>query len=55
MEAGLENEELDPKRARELIASEGAQTLDLRRQEDFAGGHIAGAVALRARSPTTRR
>jgi rhodanese-related sulfurtransferase len=40
----LEKEELEPKRARELIASEGAQALDLRDQDDFADGHIAGAV-----------
>jgi len=40
----LKEETLDPERARELIASEGAQALDLREQGDFADGHIAGAV-----------
>ncbi len=37
-------EELDAKRARELIASEGAQALDLRSEEDYAEAHIAGAL-----------
>lgn len=36
--------ELDPERARQLIAAEGAQALDLRGEDDFAAGHIAGAV-----------
>ena len=40
----LEEEELDAKRARELIASEGFQILDLREADDFADAHIAGAV-----------
>ena len=40
----LKEETLDPERARELIASEGAQAVDLREQDDFAAGHIAGAV-----------
>jgi rhodanese-related sulfurtransferase len=40
----LEEEELDAKRARELIASEGAQALDLRDEDEFADAHIAGAV-----------
>ena len=37
-------EELDAKRARELIASEGCQALDLRTLDDWAEAHIAGAV-----------
>jgi rhodanese-related sulfurtransferase len=37
-------ESLDPERARELIASEGAQPLDLRDEDDYAEAHIAGAV-----------
>jgi rhodanese-related sulfurtransferase len=40
----LEEETLDPKRARQLIASEGAQPVDLRDEDDFADGHIAGAM-----------
>jgi rhodanese-related sulfurtransferase len=40
----LKEEELDAKRARELIASEGAQALDLRDEDEFARAHIAGAV-----------
>jgi rhodanese-related sulfurtransferase len=40
----LDDEELDPKRARELIASEGCQALDLRELDDWAEAHIAGAV-----------
>ena len=44
MAAELEKEELEPKRARELIAREGAQVLDLRDDDDFAADHIAGAV-----------
>lgn len=44
MESSEHEEELDPKRARELIARERVQTLDLRDQDDFADAHIAGAV-----------
>jgi len=44
MESELDEETLDPERARELIASEGVQTLDLRDQDDFGDAHIAGAV-----------
>jgi rhodanese-related sulfurtransferase len=44
MEPELREETLDPQRARELIASEGVQALDLRDQDDFADAHIAGAV-----------
>jgi rhodanese-related sulfurtransferase len=40
----LEEESLDPKRARELIARERAQALDLRDEDDFADAHIVGAV-----------
>jgi rhodanese-related sulfurtransferase len=41
-----EDETLDPKRARELIASEEAriQVLDLRDEDEFTAAHIAGAV-----------
>jgi rhodanese-related sulfurtransferase len=42
--ADVKEETLDPKRARELIASEGGQAVDLREEDDFADGHIAGAV-----------
>jgi rhodanese-related sulfurtransferase len=44
MGSELNEEELEPDRARELIASEGAQTLDLRDDDEFADAHIAGAV-----------
>jgi rhodanese-related sulfurtransferase len=44
MESELTEETLDPQRARELIASEGVQALDLQDQDDFADAHIAGAV-----------
>ncbi len=40
----LRDEELDAKRARELIASEGGQALDLRELDEWAEAHIAGAV-----------
>jgi rhodanese-related sulfurtransferase len=40
----LSEESLDPQRARELIASEGAQPLDLQDEDDYAEAHIAGAV-----------
>ena len=36
--------ELDAKRAREVIASEGGQALDLRELDDWGEAHIAGAV-----------
>jgi rhodanese-related sulfurtransferase len=44
MESEQVEEELDAARARELIASDGAQTLDLREEDEFADAHIAGAV-----------
>ena len=45
MESGeLDEGAVQPKRARELIARDGAQPLDLRSEEEFAAGHIAGAV-----------
>jgi rhodanese-related sulfurtransferase len=44
MESEQVDEELDAERARELIASDGAQTLDLREEDEFADAHIAGAV-----------
>jgi rhodanese-related sulfurtransferase len=44
VESDRVEEELDAERARELIASEGAQTLDLRGEDEFADAHIAGAV-----------
>lgn len=44
MESNQIEEELDAERARELIASEGVQTLDLRGQDEYADAHIAGAV-----------
>jgi rhodanese-related sulfurtransferase len=40
----LDEESLDPGRARELIASEGGQTLDLQELDDYAEAHIAGAI-----------
>jgi rhodanese-related sulfurtransferase len=40
----LDEQGLDAKRARELIASEGCQALDLRELDDWAEAHIAGAV-----------
>jgi rhodanese-related sulfurtransferase len=40
----LEDERLDPGRARELIATEGAQALDLRPLDEYAEAHIAGSV-----------
>lgn len=40
----LKEEELEPDRARELIASEGGQVLDLRDDDAFAADHIAGAI-----------
>jgi rhodanese-related sulfurtransferase len=44
MEENQVEEELDAKRARELIATDGAQALDVRGEEDYADGHIAGAL-----------
>lgn len=44
MESDQVEEELDAERARKLIASEGAQALDLRGQDEYADAHIAGAV-----------
>lgn len=38
------NDELDAKRARELIASEGGQALDVQGDDEYAEAHIAGAV-----------
>jgi len=38
------DESVDPKRARELIAREGVQAVDLRDEDDFASRHIAGAM-----------
>jgi rhodanese-related sulfurtransferase len=43
-ETELTEETVAPERARELIASDGAQTLDLRDDDEFAEAHIAGAV-----------
>jgi rhodanese-related sulfurtransferase len=40
----LKEEELDAKRAREVIASDGGQALDLRELDDWGEAHIAGAV-----------
>ena len=40
----MKEEKLEPDRAREVIASEGGQVLDLRDEEEFAEAHIAGAV-----------
>jgi len=40
----LKEEELDATRARELIASDGGQALDLRDLDDWGKAHIAGAV-----------
>ncbi len=40
----LSERELEPGRARELIASEGGQVLDLRGDEEFAEDRIAGAI-----------
>lgn len=47
MGSELNEETLAPERARELIAREQAQPLDLREDdEEFAEAHIAGAVRL---------
>jgi rhodanese-related sulfurtransferase len=40
----LEDRELEPGRARELVASEGGQVLDVRGDEEFLADRIAGAV-----------
>ena len=42
--AKLDEESLAPDRARELIAREQVQSVDLRGDDDFASGHIAGAM-----------
>jgi rhodanese-related sulfurtransferase len=44
MESEFNEETLDPKRARELIASEGFQVLDLQDEDDFGDAHIPGAT-----------
>jgi rhodanese-related sulfurtransferase len=44
MEPGLDEEKLQPKRAREVIAGEGAQVLDLRDDDEWLEARIAGAV-----------
>ena len=44
MGSELKEEELEPKRARELIASDGGQVLDLRGDEEWVDVRIAGAV-----------
>ena len=44
MGSELNEETLEPKRARELIAREGVQVLALQDEDDFAEAHIAGAV-----------
>jgi rhodanese-related sulfurtransferase len=44
MGAELKEEELEPARARELIATEGAQPLDLRDEDQYAEVRIAGTV-----------
>jgi len=44
MASELNEEELEPKRAREVIASEGAQLLDLRGDDEWVEARIAGAV-----------
>lgn len=40
----LDRPRISAEEARELIASEGAQALDLRGTEDFGSGHIPGAI-----------
>ena len=47
MASKLEEEVLEPGRARELIAGEEAQVLDIRDEEEFAEVRIAGAVLAR--------
>jgi rhodanese-related sulfurtransferase len=37
-------ESVDPKQARELVARERAQTVDLRDDDDYRAGHIAGST-----------
>jgi len=44
MESEEVKEELDAERAREVIASDGGQALDLRELDEWGEGHIAGAV-----------
>src|SRR3954470_6739220 len=40
----LPTEALGPDQARKLIARDGTQALDIRDDDDFADGHIAGAT-----------
>jgi rhodanese-related sulfurtransferase len=44
MGSELNEETLEPERARELVASDGAQVLDVRSEDDFADSRIAGAI-----------
>jgi rhodanese-related sulfurtransferase len=45
MESGkLEAEQLAPEDAREVVATQRGQAVDLRDREEFAQGHIPGAV-----------
>jgi rhodanese-related sulfurtransferase len=44
MESEEIKEELDADEARQVIASEGGQALDLRELDDWGEAHIAGAV-----------
>jgi rhodanese-related sulfurtransferase len=45
MESGkLEAEQLAPEDAREVVATQRGQAIDLRDREEFAQGHIPGAV-----------
>jgi rhodanese-related sulfurtransferase len=37
-------ESVEPKRAREMVASERAQTVDLQDDDDYRAGHIAGSM-----------
>jgi rhodanese-related sulfurtransferase len=39
-----QEEAFEPSRAREVIARDGGQVLDLRDGEEFASAHIAGAI-----------
>src|SRR5436190_13330185 len=43
-EEKLEEAQVDADRARKLIATEGATAIDLRDEDDFAGGHVPGAI-----------
>jgi rhodanese-related sulfurtransferase len=44
MASELNEEKLEPKRAREVIAGDGVQLLDLRGDEEWLEARIAGAV-----------